>query len=76
MKPMTTMLAALLLAACGAAEEPPPAEAPPPEGRAETQSIRNTDAIGYDGAAIADQVDQALDANERRVQQTEEASQE
>lgn len=75
MKRTTLMFAVLLLAGCGAPEAPPPAEAPP-EGRAETQSIRNTDAIGYDGAAIADQVDQTLDANERRVQQTEDATQE
>lgn len=56
----------LALGACGnRAEQAPPAK----EGRAETQSIRNTEAIGYDGAAIADKVDAALDASEARKQQ-------
>lgn len=36
------------------------------EGREETRSIRNTQAIGYSGDAIADQIDAALDANEAR----------
>lgn len=66
---------ALSLAACGGSDEPPP---PPKakEGRAETQSIRNTQAIGYDGKAIANKVDAALKANEEQVKKTEEESQE
>jgi len=52
------------LSACGnAPEAPKPAE---PQGRAETQSIRNTEAVGYAGDAIANQVDAALDANDQR----------
>jgi hypothetical protein len=56
---------ALLLAACGA-DEPAPAPEPaqPPEGRAETQTIRNTEAVGVPGGAIADKVDGALDQTE------------
>jgi len=64
----------LLFAGCGQQEEPPPEK--PAEGRAETRSIRNTQAVGYEGKAIADQVDKALDANDQRVQQREEAVQE
>lgn len=57
------LLASLLLSACGGGEPSPPAE---PEGREETRSIRNTEAIGYAGGAIADKVDGALDANDER----------
>lgn len=69
------MAAALSLAACGGAEAPPP---PPKakEGRAETQSIRNTQAVGYDGKAIADKVDGALKANEEQARKTEAESEE
>lgn len=68
----TLLAAALLLGACGRQEEPPPPE-PPREGRAETQSIRNTEAIGYDGKQIADKVDATLDANEQRAREVEAA---
>ncbi len=60
------MLSSLALSACGKPAAPPQAEE---EGRPETRSIRNTEAIGYDGAAIADKVDAALDAGEARKQQ-------
>ncbi|HEY1077632.1 MAG TPA: hypothetical protein VGE51_13155 [Fontimonas sp.] len=59
-----TLLASLILTACGSGEAPPPAAAP--EGRAETRSVRNTEAIGYAGDAIADKVDGALNANDER----------
>lgn len=58
----------VLLAACSA-EEAPPERAT--EGRAETQSIRNTESIGYSGDAVADKVDEALDKTEQRQQQTD-----
>jgi PBP1b-binding outer membrane lipoprotein LpoB len=53
----------MLIAACSP-DEPVPPERAAPEGRAETQSIRNTDAVGTGGAAIADKIDTALDKNE------------
>lgn len=59
------LLMPLLLVACGV----PPDDREPvaaPEGRAETQNIRNTDAIGYGGTGIANKLDAALDANDRR----------
>ena len=56
---ISTLLLVLMLTACSAQEEPPP-------GRAETQSIRNTDAVGYSGSAIADKVDGALNATDQR----------
>lgn len=64
----------LLLCACSA-EEPPP-EQKPPEGRAETQSIRNTEAVGTSGKAIADKVDAGIKANEEQVKKTERESEE
>lgn len=60
-------LAALMLAACGSSEPPP--ERQQAEGREETRGIRNTEAIGYAGDAIADKVDAALDANDQRKEQ-------
>ena len=65
---------ALVAAGCGKDEAPPPPKAR--EGRAETQSIRNTQAVGYDGKAIADKVDKALKANEDVVKKTEKESSE
>lgn len=60
------VLLALALGACSA-EEPPPPAAPAPQGRAETQSIRNTEAVGYGGNAVADKVDEALNKNDEQV---------
>ncbi|ULQ46228.1 hypothetical protein JN531_014110 [Flagellatimonas centrodinii] len=62
----------LSLAACGAPQDDarPVSE---PEGRLETQSIRNTDAVGYGGSGIADKIDAALDANDQRKQALDEA---
>lgn len=59
--------AAFALCACGQPEPPPkPLPLAEPAGRVETQGIRNTEAIGMGGAAIADQLDQALKQNEDR----------
>jgi hypothetical protein len=66
MRTITTLLLATLLTACGGGEAPPEGRA---EGREETRGIRNTEAIGYAGGAIADQVDAALDANDQRREQ-------
>lgn len=65
-------IAATLLGAC-AQDEPPP-EPKQPEGRAETRAIRNTDAIGYSGSAVADKVDDALNKNDEEVRQAEQQS--
>lgn len=63
---------ALLISACGS-DEPPP-EQKPAEGRAETRNIRNTDAVGYSGGAIANKVDDALKANDENVKKVEKES--
>jgi hypothetical protein len=57
-------------------DEPPPVETPKAQGRAETKNIRNTDAIGYSGGAIADKVDSALDKNDQHIKDVEQQSQE
>ena len=67
------LTATLLLASCSRQEDPtPPA---PQQGRAETQGIRNTDAIGYSGSAIANKVDGALDANDEQKKKMDQALQ-
>ena len=63
------LLLVFVLSACGQDEPPPPKKAP--EGRAETQSIRNTEAVGYSGKAIADKVDNALQKNDEQVKKAE-----
>lgn len=62
----------LALAACNAAP-PPPAPKASTQGRVETRGIRNTDAIGYSGSAIANKVDAALDANDAQKQKMDDA---
>ena len=66
--------AALLLGACGpsASDAPPPAEKDK-KGRQETQAIRNTQAIGVSGEAMANKVDKALEANDQHNQQLQDA---
>lgn len=61
---LLSALTAVLLTACGGSEPPPERE--PPRGREETRGIRNAEAIGYSGDAIADKVDASLDASEAR----------
>ncbi|MDD3761843.1 MAG: hypothetical protein PHP86_00945 [Nevskiales bacterium] len=65
------VFAAALLSACGGKDPEP--QAGKAEGREETRSIRNTEAIGYSGDAIADKVDAALDANDQRKDELDEA---
>lgn len=64
MRTLTVVVLLVALTACGKKPEvPKPGE---PQGRAETQPIRNAEAIGYAGNAIANKVDGALDANDQR----------
>jgi PBP1b-binding outer membrane lipoprotein LpoB len=68
------IFASLMLASCSQQEDPQP----PPvkkQGRAETQGIRNTDAIGYSGSAIANKVDGALNASDQQKQKMDQALQ-
>ncbi|PPE73503.1 hypothetical protein C3942_11900 [Solimonas fluminis] len=66
----TALVLAVLLAGCSKPEEPVADRKP--EGREETRGIRNTEAIGYSGGAIADKVDGALDASDARKSQLDE----
>ncbi len=65
---LCSTFATALLAGCGSSA---PREQQAEEGREESRSIRNTESIGYAGDAIADKLDAALDANDRKVQQAE-----
>lgn len=68
---LSLAVAAVSLAACGKQPEvPKPGE---PQGRTETQPVRNTEAIGYSGDAIANKVDGALDANDARKDELDKA---
>jgi len=57
----------LLLSACHPDADPVAKEEP--RGREETRTIRNTEAVGYSGNAVADKVDSALDTNDQRKEQ-------
>jgi hypothetical protein len=65
------LIAALLVAACSSQDDNPPPKQQQQEGRAETRAIRNTQAVGINGKAIADNVDKAMKANEDAVKKTE-----
>lgn len=66
-------LLVLALAACGSEEAPPPGR-DAPQGREETRGIRNAEAVGYSGDAIADKVDASLDASEQRKREMDAAA--
>ncbi|MES2884095.1 MAG: hypothetical protein V4709_04785 [Pseudomonadota bacterium] len=71
MRVLTLVVLLTALAACGKQPEvPKPGE---PQSRAETEAIRNTEAVGYAGDAIANKVDSALDANDQRKAQLDAA---
>ena len=74
MKRVLTVL--VVLASACSAEEPPPPQPKAQQGRAETQSIRNTDAVGYSGSAIADQVDATLNKADENAKKTQQESEE
>lgn len=67
--PMALLCAGL--AACGGSSQSEQSDTQ--DGRDETRNIRNTEAIGYSGDAIADKVDGALDAHDGRREQLDEA---
>ncbi|MFT4045631.1 MAG: hypothetical protein QM661_02950 [Solimonas sp.] len=57
--------AAVWLAACHPKDKPQHVDGVPPQGREETRGIRNTEAAGHAGNAVADKVDAALAANDQ-----------
>jgi len=68
---LSLAVVAVSLAACGKQPEAPkPGE---PQGRAESQPIRNTEAVGYAGDAIANKLDGALEANDARKAELDKA---
>lgn len=59
------LMLALSMAACS---NPDPQKAMKEyQGREDTGSLRNADAVGYDGAAIQKKLDGALDKNDQRT---------
>jgi len=74
---LSTVLALLatFLVACGG-DEPPPPPKQEPQGRAETRSIRNTEAVGYSGNAIANKIDNALNKQDEQVKKAQQQSEE
>ena len=59
----------LMLAGCTSPDPPAPKdqESGKYQGRDDTKSLRNADAVGYDGAAIQKKLDAALDKNDQRA---------
>jgi hypothetical protein len=61
------------LSGCGAKQPETTASTTPDQGRKETKSLEAADAVGYEGKAIRKKVDAALDANDARKQQLDQA---
>jgi hypothetical protein len=66
-----SLLFIVILGASGCGK-PEPAKSEPQaadeyQGRDDTKSLRNADAVGYDGAAIQKKLDGALDKNDQRA---------
>ena len=66
-----SLLFIVILGASGCGK-PDPAKSEPRaadayQGRDDTKSLRNADAVGYDGAAIQKKLDGALDKNDQRA---------
>ena len=72
---LIVVLLPIVLFACGG-DEKSDKPAPKKEGRAETQSIRNTEAVGINGKAIADKVDDALNKSEQKKEAADRAAEE
>ena len=73
---MNKIIPAVLMAlACAACNVDSSGDTPPPkkEGREETKNIRNLDAVGYSGSAIANRVDQSLDATDKHNEEMKKA---
>ena len=66
-------LLAAMLAACS--KEPPPSPAVD-HGRPETRSLEAADPMGYNGHAVREKVDSALNANDAANAQLEQAARE
>lgn len=73
---MKHALLVLTLLAAGCGSDEPPAPEKPAQGRGETQTIRNTQAVGTSGGAVADKVDAGIKANEEQVRKAERESEE
>ena len=66
-----SLLFIVILSASGCVKPEPdksePQAADEYQGRDDTKSLRNADAVGYDGAAIQKKLDGALDKNDQRA---------
>ncbi len=67
-------LLAAMLAACS--KEPPPPSPAVDHGRPETRSLEAADPMGYNGHAVREKVDSALNANDAANAQLEQAARE
>lgn len=68
---MLVGVAVLMLSACNAPE--PEKSAEETRGREETRNIRNTENIGVSGEAMADRLDQSLDAADKHAEAMKQA---
>lgn len=69
---ITALALAAALCGCQPGDSTPRVDDPPP-GREETRGIRNTEAVGYAGDAIANKVDAALDASDAAKKRLDDA---
>lgn len=66
------MVASLGVVACSKPEPPKPIISE--RGRPETRSVEAANAVGYNGTALRQKLDKALDANDARTQKIDQAT--
>ncbi len=70
---MAAALSAMALAACSPRDEDQGKPKAPDQGRQETKGISAVDAVGYSGTPVRRKLDKALDQNDQRKDQLDQA---
>ena len=70
---MAVVLGAMAVAACSPRDEDQGKPKAPDQGREETRHIKDVDAVGYAGTQIRRKLDKALDQNDQRKDQLDQA---
>ena len=70
---MAVMLGAMAVAACSPRDEDQKTQKAPDQGREETRHIKDVDAVGYSGTQIRRKLDKALDQNDQRKDNLDQA---
>ncbi len=67
------MLGVVAMTACSPRDQDQGKAPPPDQGREETRHLKDVDGLGYSGTQIRKKVDKALDQNDQRKDQLDQA---